>query len=263
MAISFVGTSGHRVSHGSGTSLDDLAQFTYALVIYPKATDQSAGLIAKGTGATGSRRSFEFRDSVTNTAVFCLVDGSTEDSTSESTAAVYAANNWYFMAATFSGMGSPPKMFVSLLSDNTVAEVSYTAGSTNGSGTLATNNTLDQYVGAYGAGTSGNPNANIAWVGIWNDDLTLAELQAQRKNLSFPIRKANNVLFCHYGIHGAAGLGAQADWSGNNNHGTNTSGTYVGHPNLTILNRNVFMPYAVAATPSTRKLRHLSLLGVG
>jgi hypothetical protein len=222
-SLNFTGTGGNNVNHGSDTSLDNLTNLTYLIWIKPNATGQAAGLIAKGVSTGGgSRRSLELRN-ITANAIYGTVDLSTTDAAAESTANAYNANEWTFIGMTYNDTAKVIKLYSGTLT-SPVAEVSYSSTVT-GSGTTGSNASNNQFVAAYGSGTSGNPNAAISWAAIWNRVLTLDEIK-QHQFRPFCNRADGCVLFTEYGW---AGTGTQADFSGNGNNGTVTGATVTDH----------------------------------
>jgi hypothetical protein len=257
MSINFDATAGENVNHGSGASLDNLDTFSYLIWLRPKAVDQNAGLITKGTTGGANRRTLELRDTIVNTAIFFAVDRVTAPALAESTAAAYSANAWLFIAVAYN-TSVAPQIYTGTLTTS-AAEVSYNSQDA-GSGATGDNNANNQFVGAFGAGTTGNPNADIAWVGIWNRKLSSGEIAAQQFR---PRVTSGSVLFTHYGYNG---LSTQPDWSGNGNNGTVT-GTPPGAadhvPLGPFFGADVgYVPYVVAAPAGGSILRQMLMQGL-
>jgi hypothetical protein len=87
---------------------------------------------------------------------------------------------------------------------------------------------------------------SLAWVGIWNTELTLAQIQA----LQFRRRVTSGCVgFWELGYNGT---GTVPDWSGNANAGTNTSGTVTDHVPLPYRRgRGLWLPPAAVAAGTT------------
>lgn len=243
------------INHGSAASLDDLTAFTFLILIRADATAQNCGLFGKGTAAGSNRRSLELRTSVTASAIFCIIDGATTDHTAESVTNAYAQDVWTWIAATWAGGDTAPKIFTGTLT-SLLAEVSYSA-TNNGSGAPSSNAANDQLVGAFGGGT-GVLNGRAAVAMIWNRELTLQELQAQQFR---PHRTSGCVLYTRYGYDGT---GTQRDFSGNGNTGTTSGASVVdGAPLPPPFGWDLGVPYAVSAAAPAAQGPALALMGVG
>lgn len=234
MALSISDNTGNNIDHGNGSSLNDLTVGTVAFWIKHADTNTTfrtlinkiytpsfpAGWSVFRNATTGYIR-FDFQKSSTylRIAPNSILQGTTEYS---------------FWAFTWSASGVDADQKGYFGDESTlVSEISYSAQQV-GTGTYNSDASKTLSVGT-------NPTSNDsidgdwAWVGIWNAQLTLTDLLLQWKNLQAPIvKRSNNVLFCHYGIHGSGGVGSQLDWSGNANNGTITGATKADHAPLPI-----------------------------
>jgi hypothetical protein len=167
-------------------------------------------------------------------------------------------NAWNYVAFTFDSAGSANELVQIYKGNRTTlaTEVTY-ASRTDGSGALLSDATANFSIGN-ASGYSAAWLGTIAWFAHWNSVLTLAQVQAQQFDMSFPVAKANCVIFMHLGIHGAGGTGTQVDWSGNANHGTVSSATVGAHVPLPIFKRATTMPYKVSVAPSYTTIRAMN-----
>ena len=239
MALDFSPGVATLVNHGSAASLDDMDVGTYVVWMFPTSTDARSICDKRDTSGwrtfpcqSNSRLAFQLNRATVNLTIFSSND-------------FYTANVWNFAAATWdaSGADADQKLFQGTLSAAVAEESSY-GTQTVGSGATVTNAGGDFFVG-----NNGENNValigRIAWFGVWNVQLTLAQLQAQQ---FFPHKTAGCVLFSHYGYNG---VGTQADWSGNVNNGTVTGATQADHVPLGPLVRSdTFPTVAAGAAPA-------------
>jgi hypothetical protein len=98
---------------------------------------------------------------------------------------------------------------------------------------------VDKWVGN-NSGDDKELGGRLAWLAIWNRQLSYNELLAQQYN---PHVTQGCVLFCHYGLYN---LGTQLDLSGAGNHGQVTGATVAGHVPLDSLgSRNGVIPQRI------------------
>ena len=218
MALNFAATT-DTVNFGSGTTLDNLDAFTYALWICPRATGLDVTLLTKGTGAGNSRRVFLMGP--LNNNMQCRIDNSGGGAANDGVAIadnVQVQDEWMFVAATFAGgTGIAPVLYKGTL---TTAVASLSLSSSQNLASAASSNAAnDQLIGTHAA----VPDLDIAWVGIWNVALTPGQLLDQQFR---PHKTSGCVLSAHLGHQGGTTV---ADWSGNGNTGTITTATVVPH----------------------------------
>jgi len=115
---------------------------------------------------------------------------------------------------------------------------SYTSQN-GGEGAQNTDASNSLWVGNNSASTGQFLEGHVAWLGVWDTNLSVTQLQ----NLQFkPQITANCVKFTHYGFNGT---GTQADWTGIGNDGTVTGATVSAHAPIQIQS-NIF-PFPTAA----------------
>jgi len=223
VALLFGASGSDRVNWGSGATLDDAVDdsLTYLAWIYQNAGDLSGGIMTKGTsGGGGTRRSFELRDSVTDDALFGIVDCATTDAQAESAAGTMVTGVWQAVGMTYDHTTQVLSLYYGTLA-TAIAEVSY-ASQITGSGDEGDNSALDQFVGCYGGGTTGSVAQVIAFAAKYQRVLSLNEMK--------------HVLYARGVVPGAvlnAELGFPAttclDRSGNGHTGTVTGATTSAH----------------------------------
>jgi hypothetical protein len=232
VALNFDATGGQYVNHGSDASLDNLDTFTYVIGVTPAATGQEAGLLTKGLGGGGSRRSLELANGgagSTTSSILVAVDRATTDAFAASSGSIYSVGDRLFVAVAFDLAGGP-NIYLSV-DEAPVSEVSYFAGPTTGAGATGDNSGNTQNVGAYGFPDFGNFNGDVWFAAIYNVRLTVAQVEQQLRQLWAPVA-AGCVLFKpDYGL--VDGTGTQRDRTGPNDGTiTGTGITAVDHPAL-------------------------------
>jgi hypothetical protein len=258
MALDF-STSGSRVDHGSGASIDDLhgGTFTYLAWVYRTGTGADQEIITKDASfpdgalfavdaitVEGQLRLFVPRN-IVNIDVY-------------SSGTVVAADTWTIVACTYNLSASPiGKLYTGTLT-SAMAEVSYGLQE-NGSGSLTGDDAANLYVGSVQRDTTKTFKGRIAGVAVYNRVLTLAELQAHQFDWT---PRSGCVLLTDY-----HGTGIQADLSGNGNNGTVTTATVADHvPIRSAASRRVlpYAPYvaAAAAVVAGRAPGRFALLGI-
>ena len=138
----------------------------------------------------------------------------------------FGVNKWMFCVGRvdITGVDADQQVFIGDL-NRTPAEPSSYVLQLVGSGTAGDNSGDDQFVGNNQTAAV-NFDGQIAWGGIWDRYLSLAEIFDQWDH---PHQTPGNVLFTHYGLDGD---GIQIDRSGFSNHGTVTGATLAQGPPL-------------------------------
>ena len=233
MALNFA-ADGRHVNCGSGSSIDDLTTFTMMWWLNPTSLAASSFLASKTPVGYGT-----WRD------VYCNVNGQVRVEFKRATTGmtVYAVNGtlaagaWQCIAVTWDGSNAA-KIYKGTLAA-ALAEASY-ATSTAGSGAYSSDAAEALFLGA-GPNITQRFNGSIAWVGLWNREMTLAELQSQQ----FRPRVTSGCV--GFWMLGANGTATQADWSGNGNSGSVTGATVADHVPLGSWFGGVLaLPYVVA-----------------
>lgn len=236
MALSFPNAT-DRVECGSNAVLDNLTKGTYAAWIYPNGITSDSRIVQKGLAASGIRNMgidgasgagklyvYAYRPTI---VLMISSTGLVTDTT------------WQFVAGTFDSTltDNDQHLYRGTLTSAVTEAATYSAR-TVGSGALGDNSATNQSIGNRAPAGAYPFLGVIAWVGIWNRQLSLGELQAQQFR---PHVTSGCVLFMHLGY---AGTGTQPDWSGNGNNGTVTGATVSAHvPLRPVFGANAWTPY--------------------
>lgn len=224
MALLFSSAT-HTVNVGTG--IGSLADLTYWAWINPTAVDVSYGLFGKGTSGGGNRRTFEVRDTVTDDALFGLVDCAVTDAVSESAAGTVVSGVDQFVMMTYDGSATKTVRIYHGTRATAPSEVSYAIGPTAGSGAEGDNSGASQFIGSFGSGSSGGTDKHMSNCGIVNRVVTASERLELWSGTRFFVPGTLGL----YTL-GFPGTGSQRDWSGNGNHGTVTGAAESAHPPL-------------------------------
>jgi hypothetical protein len=256
-SLTFGAATSDRVNHGSAASLDNLDPFSYALWVYPTTVTGNRIIIAKSSAAGSPNGKFLGFEGA-STRIQFIVDRVTTDTNYVTNLTALTTNKWWFVAVTFNSAGAVGEIANIYQGDltATLAEGTYSTA-TDGSGANRDEAAISLSVANSTPATPASAfQGRIAWVGVWNRELSLAELRAQQFH---PAKTSGNVLFAAYGFNGT---GSQIDWSGNANAGTVTGASLTpDHVALgPLFGFDDDLPYNVstAATPCLR-----SLMGVG
>jgi hypothetical protein len=249
MALTFGSSTTNKVDCGSAASLDNLPSAgTMTVCGWMKpTTGATQGVVAKAnsTGANNGWRIIQSNTNRLQMVVEALSGGETNyQSATNSVTAV-----WTFFAAAFnSANGANEKINLYLGTRAALAtEVSY--GSRSDGASVSADATYSLEIGNLTTAGSFSYRGSIAWVGIWNTELTLAQIQA----LQFRRRVTSGCVgFWELGYNGT---GTVPDWSGNANAGTNTSGTVTDHVPLPYRRgRGLWLPPTVTAAAVYQRL---------
>lgn len=219
-ALTFGAATSDRVDHGSAASLDNLNPLTIIIWHYPTTwTD--------GRNLYGKRASTNVQD----VAISIIVDptnkievryqGSTGTWIYSTNTTTFTTNKWWYSAFTFNSAnaaGSRWKIYTGDLT--TIAAQESVSVTTEGSGTHddSGGNAVFGNINVGGSFTRAIQ-GNIAFVGIWNREMTIGEIRQQQFH---PHSNSGCVVFNFCGFNGTS---TQYDWSGNNNNGTVTGAT--------------------------------------
>jgi hypothetical protein len=244
MALTFGALTTDRVVHGSDASLDNLDPFTCALWVYPTTVTGNRVFLSKSSAAGSPNGKFFGFEGATTRLQF-IQDRVTTDSVYVTNLSALTTNKWWFIAVSFNSAGAAGEIVNIYQGDlsATLAEGTYSTA-TDGSGANRDDSAISLAVGnTTPASPASAFQGRIAWCGVWNRELSLAELRMQQFR---PHKTSGCVLFTHYGFNGT---GAQPDWSGNANAGTVTGATVAEHVPLgPAFGWDVDLPaYAVAA----------------
>jgi hypothetical protein len=215
MALTFAGgASTDRVNCGSAASLDDIADLTALVWVFPTTIADDDVLISKYRGAVNA--GWTLGTTGTGGALTISRERASVDQNYTSDTGFLTVNTWN--CCVIQSNTTDGKIFHGALT-SPLAEVTY-ASSAAGSGAANTDAARSLFIGNRDAAT---PNAaftgDIAVAMVWNRRLTLGELIDQQFR---PHKTSGCVLYVHCGFNGT---GSQADWSGNANAGTVTGAT--------------------------------------
>jgi len=244
MALLFGSNANDVVNHGSASSLDNLQAFTLLYFITCTNPLTFGRWWYKDAGGGTSHR-FNNQPG-TNSEVNLFVKFGGTNAGANTTDLSITADVPHWVVATFDVAASPMIRLYGAPINSSIVEGSYGFQDDGTSGKTA------DAAGSWMVGNNNTPNAptfgKISLFMAWNRALPLGELLQQQSNPHFT---PGNIIFSHYGIHGASGAGVQQDWSGNGNHGTVTGATKTDHAPIQIFPRprNYWAGWAAAGYP--------------
>lgn len=213
MALRFSGAETHHVNHGSASGLDNLPQGTYMLWTY-------LDTVANGNFMSWANKGVDLGPALINPNAngdAFRIEVKRVTVNQEVTSSDVLTTGWNFLAATWDITNGGPRVYRGTL---TSAPVDVSGTPVDGSGAQADDSGSSLIVGHWPeAGFTRSVHGSIAWFGMWNIDLSLAQIAVQWRTIrQCLIAQSNNVLFINYGLHSATA--SQADWSGAGNPGT-------------------------------------------
>lgn len=230
MALHFADSSTDRVECGNSSELNDIAAGTIIVWHLPDGQGNDEGWAAKISGGDGWDWSAP-ADTDAMRFILRRIGGNINVNSTNSTQ-VIATGVWNYNAVAWdiNGADADQKLFYGRLNVAVTEADNYTFQSV-GSGAVysdaASNFTIANIPGGGGASFDGK----IALLAVWDKQLTLAQIEAQRHMLDKAIESANCVGFWNLGLYGT---GVQPDWSGNGNNGTVTGATVSPHVPLSL-----------------------------
>jgi len=215
MSLTFGANTTDLVSIAASSSINNLDPFTYCWWMYVTTWTGSRDPFTKiGSGQLIAMQ----LDGTTGAGNLKLtITGSTGSIVLLTTGQNMAVNTWYFCAATYNSANSSDKanIYVGTLATPVALAL--------GSGASAVTGTHDDSANPIRIGNNATPNAvlqgDMAWLGVWNKELSLAQLKDQQY---FPHVTSGNVVFMHLNN---STTGTQLDQSGLQNKGTVTGAT--------------------------------------
>lgn len=235
MSLLFGGASSDRVNCGSGASLDDILVGTILAWVYPTNVNMGGKYILAKPFETGATGGLSFQIGVSFNGDLLIKRRKTSGNLlCNSSTGYVTTNTWQFLGGTWnnSGTSTDQHLYRGLLTTNVTECSSYAPGSPNvGGGTNISDASKDLYIGNGSADAATWSNSfvgSIAWVGMWNRQLSLAEILTQQYR---PRKTSGCVLFMHLGFNGT---GSQIDLSGNGNNGTVTGATLAAHVPISV-----------------------------
>lgn len=260
MALNFESVGRDRlVNVGSAAILDSIEIGTIAAWVRPTSAFSSSTIYCKDVGpGTAATRALWIDTSTGDIELFH--DRATTDLIARSTTTT-PLSVWSFVAGTYNTGGGDGDQHIYLGGKTrSVQELAYSTR-TVGSGTITSDAASSGMIGNQG-GAFREFRGDIAWIGVWARQLSLDQLEDQRKRLRVT---PGCVLFMHLGYESE--VGRQLDWSGWHNHGA-PAGTpaRATHPDWLRPTRKrrrtrEFVQAAAAAATTVRR-DNLLLLGV-
>jgi len=234
MSRTFGAATSDRVDCGSPAVLDTLDPYTLVCWLYPTSWTSPRRVITKGISENNSRR-INLRCTATQGTLQVGHDRATTDLTYTSGAEVTPLSQWWFLGYSFNSGGAANDLVRLYKGSLTTAVVQLTLGNTDGAGAFNSDAAESFIIG----NSSNNAEAwqgNIAYVSIWNAQLTLAQIDRLRvctDHLSLASELGATCL----GAWRLSELESAPDSSGNANDGTITGATAAVDPPLLTMRR--------------------------
>lgn len=256
MARTFSATT-DLLNSGHGASISTLGTMTALAWVYNTAVSAAPRIFQKGISSNGAynyllinptNSNFEHTVHLATTDLSVRANGVNMPQ--------YALNKWLFVACqhNVAGANTDQHLWSGDLTHAVAEAASYTT-QTVGAGAQPSDATLDLIVGNK-SNIGSEWQGAIAWLGIWNRALSLAEIQQQQFH---PHPTSGCVLFMHL-----LGFGTEIDLSGNGNNGTVTGTTISAHVPLGPLFGLDALHSAVAAAVAALQIPLMRMLrGVG
>ncbi len=250
-SLRYDGGATWKVNHGADTSLDNLVVCTFMAWIRLNTEGPNSMIFRKGT-ASADLKLFKVDDSgalqiaVNRTGSNLFVRGDLTNYPG------FALNKWVFVVGRLKtgGTSAEQQCLLGGLSHPVVEPSSYIIQQVGSGGTG--DNAGDDMIAGNDDADAGAFDGSIAWGGIWNRYLSMAEISDQWNR---PHLTPGNVLFTYYG---RGGIGLQEDLSGLGNHGVRTGALPMDGPPIPyywMARRRIAASPAVACVAGTDKRR--------
>ena len=215
MPLNFGAVASDRVEIPNSTSINLTSTFTILMWIYPTVANLSRRLLNKTNGGDVGEGWVISRGGATATEWNGFVNRTVD---SVSTTADFTLNAWQLLGMTFDTNDAAQAIHLYRGTRTAaLAETSYVGTPTAGSG--AATDCAGKLIIGNRVAADLPFQGSIAFVGLWNRVLTLAQMKDQQ----FHMRPTSgNVIFTYIGFNGT---GTQPDWSGNRNAGAVTGAT--------------------------------------
>jgi concanavalin A-like lectin/glucanase superfamily protein len=252
MSLAFTDDSTNQVSFGSAAGLDNIAEGTVLLWVYPTSVANTLREVVSKSASGGPNGWNVFKRGSNGTIWALQASRATAHQFVDVTGMV--ANEWQFIAYSWNIASGGPKSYRGTLSA-IATDISGTP--VNGSGAQADDSAANLCVGARSGAVATCAPMRVGWVAVYNRALTLAEVQS----LQFSLRSlSGNQLSC---VIGYGGTSTQPDWSGNGNNGSVSGATVADHvPVMFRRQGQLYVPYAVAAAGGSALLARLQNEGL-
>lgn len=232
MALRFGAATNDRVDCASGTSIDDVPEWSIGVALNMTTLTNNRVVIAKHDGATNGW-TCRLTGTTGNVVVFW---------NRATTNLIYATNStplattgsWLFFGFTMSQSGSVVTMYHGSLFGDTLTAATFGTAQA-GSGTFNTDASQTLQIGNRGTDTAAIQ-ADIGWVGWYNKVFSQAEFESLLSSFRPTVSNGKALLYIPLGL---TGTGSQLDRSGNANHGTISGPTQVAGPAYGLWDRHL------------------------
>lgn len=226
--LAFATDSTDRLNCGSASNLDNISAGTVAtwLNVTTLGATNFGAVASKSNTAYTVFKEWDITDATNSGRPWMEIDRATTNLECRSTQ-IPATGQPIFVAYTWNtaGTNTDQHIYYGTLTTN-VAETSYSLQQV-GTGTVQDDSAESWGIGNMAGGTAsaGGGVRTIYWVGVWNRQLSLAEIQAQQFH-PHNTGSNENVLMVNLGWNGT---GTQPDVTGNGNNCTVTGATQGSH----------------------------------
>ena len=253
MSLTFTDTTTDVVDVGSPAAFDTMAVGTILTWVNPTTLANNHSYVRKRVSST-QNLSFQGSDASGNLGFFIAQSADLQVITNDTPLSTGA---WHFAGVHWDVGGATGDQAIFTGTLSALATANSLGTQTEGTAPQGNDSSASMGLGNTAPGNNGSScAADIAWVGIWDIRLTLAQIQAQQFH---PHVNANCIGMWHLGF--AGDTGTVADLSGNGNNGTPTGTTVADHVPLgPQFGFDNYSPYVVAAATGPNML---TLLGVG
>ena len=244
--------NGEYVDHGSDASLDDLTNPTVLTWIYPTVSDTNyRAIVSKldtGDSLGWGIRMTDIWDSSAPESINVVRVTDAGNKFSETVQDVMVLSAWNFIGVVFQSPGTEDDIY---RGDLTTLATKQTIGKSNvRAGASVLSDAAEAFrLAATSDNTTNQYRGRIAFVAVFDAQLTLAQIQAIQYRPINSMTHSSCVLLVFPGLHGASTV---PDFSGNGNTGTVTNATIDDHvplgPHFGFRRSN---PYVVGAPPTT------------
>jgi len=215
MALTFA-VNGDAIDHSTIT--EDAAASTIMAWIFVTDSNARMQLFSHGAFNVGANLQISIRTDTTPDTVSIQRQGSTNGVADAdlSNLTSWGLDKWVFLVGTMNA-GTDPELYAGDLTTLATIASSY---NTQTQVISAATGSANVDVGNHTTSTTREVHGDIAWLGWWFGQFTLAQIQAQQFH---PHVTNNCLMFCHYGHQG---ISTVTDYSGKGRTGT-ASGTLV------------------------------------
>lgn len=221
--LAFTNDSTNRLDCGSPAALDNLNTGTVIAKIFITSHSGSndGAIIAKTNAGFTIEKQFVVQN---NGALLFQIQRATDPLFVEADVGAFTLGEWNTVAVSWSTAGADGDQHV-YIGTQAVPIADVTFGGDAGVGAVTDDSAVNFGIGNMASGSVflGGGTRRIAWVQIWNRQLTLAEIRQQQ---FWPRRTVGSLGLWHLGFNGT---GTHPDYSGNGNSCTVTGATVADH----------------------------------